>query len=77
MRKSTDNVRDEFNLKDEFLIPRAKSKKCGKCGECSKCGKYGKGVLKCCSIIALTLGLNAFSFYVGYLLASEDNSESL
>ena len=74
MRKTTDNVRDEFNLKDEFLIPQAKSKKCGKCGECSKCGK---GVLKCCSIIALTLGLNAFSFYVGYLLASEDDSESL
>jgi len=68
MRKTTDNVRDEFNLNDEFLIPRAKSK---------KCGKYGKDVLKCCSIIALTLGLNAFSFYVGYLLASEDNSESL
>jgi hypothetical protein len=74
MRKTTDNVRDEFSLKDEFLIPQAKSKKCGKCG---KCGKYGKDVLKCCSIIALTLGLNAFSFYVGYLLASEDDSESL
>ena len=68
--RRTDDLEDNI-LKDEFIIPRAKSKKCG------KCGKYGKGILKCCSIIALTLGLNAFSFYVGYRLASEDNSESL
>ena len=65
MRKTTDNVRDEFNLKNEFLIPQARTKKCS------------KGVLKCCVIVALSLGLNAFSFYVGYLLANEDDSESL
>ena len=39
--------------------------------------KCGVGALKCCGIIALTLGINAFSFYVGYIVASNDSSESL
>ena len=63
--KDPDDLENNILPKEEFRIPQAKTKKCS------------KGVLKCCSIIALTLGLNAFSFYVGYRLASEDNSESL
>ena len=65
MRRTT-NEDLEDNILDEFRIPKSK-----KCLVCSK------GVLKCCSVLVLSLGLNAFSFYVGYKLASEDDSESL
>ena len=68
MRRTTNEDLEGNILKDEFIIPQAKSKKCLVCS---------KGVLKCCSIIVVSLGLNAFSFYVGYFLASEDDSESL
>jgi len=50
---------------DFFYVKKDQNKKCR------------IGVLKCCGIIALTLGLNAFSFYVGYRVASNDSSESL
>jgi hypothetical protein len=66
MRRTANEDLEDNILKDEFRIPKSK-----KCLVCSK------GVLKCCSIIVLSLGLNAFSFYVGYKLASEDDSESL
>ena len=67
--KSPDDLEDNI-LKDEFKIPQAKSKKCLVCS---------KGVLKCCSVLALSLSLNAFSFYVGYKVAiyDSDKSESL
>ena len=68
MRRTANEDLEDNILKGEFRIPRAKSKKCFVCS---------KGVLKCCSIIVVSLGLNAFSFYVGYKLASEDTSESL
>ena len=66
MRRTANEDLEDNILKDEFRIPKSK-----KCLVCSK------GVLKCCSIIVVSLGLNAFSFYVGYKLASEDTSESL
>ena len=66
MRRTTNEDLEDNILKDEFRIPKSK-----KCLICSK------GVLKCCSVLLLSLGLNAFAFYVGYKLASEDDSESL
>ena len=66
MRRTANEDLEDNILKDEFRIPKSK-----KCIVCSK------GVLKCCSVLVLSLGLNAFSFYVGYKLASEDDSESL
>jgi len=66
MRRTTNEDLEGNILKDEFRIPKSK-----KFLVCSK------GVLKCCSVLVLSLGLNAFSFYVGYKLASEDTSESL
>ena len=67
MRRTT-NEDLEGNILDEFRIPQAKSK---------KCLVFSKGVLKCCSVLALSLGLNAFVFYVGYKLGESDTSESL
>ena len=67
--RRTDDLEENI-LKDEFTIPQAKSKKCLVCS---------KGVLKCCSVLVLSLTLNAFSFYVGYKVAiyDLDTSESL
>lgn len=50
---------------NEFFIPKTKHM------------RYGKGLLKCCATIGIIIGLNAISFYVGYLVASEDSSDSL
>jgi len=68
MRQTTGDIRTEniYPSPDtEFFIPKTKTI------------KYGKGFLKCCVTIGIIIGINALSFYVGYLVASEDNSESL
>ena len=65
------NIYDQANIHpsrasaDFFYVKKEQNKKCR------------IGVLKCCGIVAITLGLNAFSFYVGYLVAYNDSSESL
>ena len=71
--KEPEDLENNILPKGEFRIPQAKSKKCLVCS---------KGVLKCCSVLAVTLALNAFSFYVGYKVAiydsdNSDTSESL
>ena len=53
MRRTTNEDLEVNILNEEFRIPKSK-----KCLVCSK------GVLKCCSVLVLSLGLNAFSFYV-------------
>ena len=67
MRRTKEPEDLENNILDEFKIPQAKSKKCLVCS---------KGILKCCSVLALSLALNAFSFYVGYKVAIYDLDNS-
>ena len=67
MLRRTEHLDDDILPNNEF-INSGTNKKCSK--------KCGKGFLKCCGIIALTLGLNAFSFYVGYKVANFDTDNS-
>jgi len=62
---STEHIYTGLNPKNEFFIPK------------NKTIKYGRYFLKCCITSVVIVGLNAMSFYVGYLVASTDSSESL
>ena len=35
------------------------------------------GYMKCCGLICILTGMNIFTFYLGYLVANDEGSESL
>tara|TARA_B110000967_G_C18820163_1_gene528262 strand:- start:304 stop:516 length:213 start_codon:yes stop_codon:yes gene_type:complete len=70
MRQTTGNLTPEniyhgINPNNEFFIPK-KNKV-----------RYGQCLLKCCATFGIIMGLNMISFYVGYIVAQDDSSESL
>jgi len=70
MRQQSDNIYHEAtNLNPSLFFHYEQNKK-------KKAKKFRLGVAKCCGVSLVIIGMNALSFYIGYLVSKDKNDGS-